>query len=89
MSKKMKRTAGLAMIISLLAIPVRLAFADSLWTAYTMMNSPLPTDYLSSIDFDNNGNQYVGTSGSGIVHIKDSVWTIWNESNTGVQINAW
>ena len=82
MSKKMKKTAGCAIFILLIAFPGQLVFADS------SLNSPLPSDYVSSIDFDNNGNQYVGTSGGGVVHVRDSVWTIWNESNTGVQINA-
>ncbi len=69
-------------------LPWRLALADSTWTVYNQMNSPLPTDYVASIDFDSEGNQYIGTSGGGVVLIRDSIWTIWNESSSGVPINA-
>ncbi len=79
---------GLMTIAIALFILMQIALADTTWTAYTMINSPLPTDYVSDIDFDNSGNQYVGTTGGGLVHIADSVWTIWNESNTGVPIDA-
>jgi hypothetical protein len=88
MSDKMIKITEIAVVASLLAFSGQFALADSTWTVYTMWNSPLPTDYVSSIDFDGDGNQYVGTTGGGIVHVKDSVWTIWNQGNTGVPINA-
>jgi len=62
--------------------------ADSLWTPYTAENSPLTSNLISSINFDNNGNQYICTSGGGLVVRNDSSWTNFNESNTGVLINA-
>ncbi|UCC78733.1 MAG: T9SS type A sorting domain-containing protein [Candidatus Zixiibacteriota bacterium] len=88
MSRSIQKIFGLAMVFASLLFASQSVYADSVWTAYTMVNSPLPTDYVSGIDFDNNGNQYVGTTGGGMVHIKDSVWTVWNQSNTGVPINA-
>jgi ligand-binding sensor domain-containing protein len=83
-----KKLIGFAMILTSLVFWSQNTYADSVWTAYTTLNSPLPTDNVSGIDFDIDGNQYVGTTGGGIVHIKDSIWTIWDESNTGVPINA-
>jgi hypothetical protein len=88
MSGSIKKMVGLAMALASLAFAFQFAHADSVWTAYTMMNSPLPNDFISGIDFDSDGNQYVGTTGGGVVHIRDSVWSIWNQSNTGVPINA-
>ena len=88
MSGLMKKTVGFAMIFLSLLFLYQITYADSTWTAYTIFNSPLPTDYISGIDFDDGGNQYIGTTGSGMVHLRDSVWTIWNQSNTGVPINA-
>jgi len=83
-----KKITGCAMILASLVLWSQNTSADSTWTAYTEMNSPLPTDLVSGIDFDVHGNQYVGTTGGGVVHIRDSVWTVWNESNTGVPINS-
>jgi hypothetical protein len=83
-----KKIIGFAVILTSLVLWSQHTYADSVWTAYTMQNSPLPTDNVSGIDFDNDGNHYVGTTGGGVVHIKDSIWTIWNESNTGVPVNA-
>jgi hypothetical protein len=64
------------------------ATADSLWTPYTHMDSPLPSDFVASIDFDDSGNQYIGTSGGGLALKQGSDWSIWNESNAGVPLNA-
>jgi hypothetical protein len=88
MSGSMKNLLGLAIIIISLLFAFQSVNADSVWTAYTMWNSPLPNNFVSGIDFDNDGNQYVGTTGGGLVHISDSVWTIWDEANTGVPIDA-
>ena len=88
MSGSIKKIFGFATVFISLIFVCQNATADSVWTAYTVLNSPLPTDYVSGIDFDNDGNQYVGTTIGGVVHIRDSVWIIWNESNTGVPINA-
>jgi hypothetical protein len=79
---------GFAIILTSLVLWSQNTSADSTWTAYTTMNSPLPTDLVSGIDFDGDGNQYVGTTGGGVVHIRDSVWTVWDQSNTGVPINS-
>jgi len=75
-------------IVAISIIPLQFAAADSTWTVYNFMNSPLPTDWVASIDFDDAGNQYIGTTGGGLVLKRDSIWTIWNESETGVPIDA-
>lgn len=64
------------------------ASADSTWTVYNHMNSPLPSDYVASINFDGDGNQFVGTSTRGLAIIREGNWDIRNESNSGVPINA-
>ena len=64
------------------------AVGDSTWTVFTEANSPLTSNLISSIGFDDTGNQYVCTSGGGLVIRNDSSWTIFNESNTGAPINA-
>lgn len=88
MSGSIKKVLGFAIVFTSLVFAYQNACADSVWTAYTMSNSLLPTDYVNSIDFDDNGDQYVGTTGGGAVHVRNSAWTIWNRSNTGVPINA-
>jgi hypothetical protein len=70
------------------AIAPIVALADSTWTVYNASNSPLPTDLVSSIYFDNAGHQYTGTSGGGLAVKTDSAWVIWNQSNTGVPIDV-
>lgn len=76
----------LATIITFL--PWRFALADSTWTVYNQINSLLPTDYVASLDFDSDGNQYIGTSGGGLALKQDSMWTIWNKLDLGVPIDA-
>lgn len=69
-------------------LPYQFAAANSTWTVYNETNSPLPTDRVASIDFDGAGNQYIGTTGGGLVLKQGSIWTVWDESETGVPINA-
>ena len=88
MKNKMTVITAILIATVITLLPWRLALADSTWTVYNQANSPLPTDYVASIDFDSEGNQYIGTSGGGVALIRDSIWTIWNQSNSGVPINA-
>ncbi len=88
MPDKYIRLAALFTIIFVSILRYQFAAADSTWTVYNMTNSPLPTDWVASIDFDDAGNQYIGTTGGGLVLKQDSIWTIWSESETGVPINA-
>ncbi len=82
------KITALIIMTAISVLPFKFAVADSTWTVYNMMNSPLPTDWVASIDFDDDGNQYIGTTGGGLVLKQDLIWTIWNESNTGVPIDA-
>ncbi len=88
MPDKYIRLAALFTIICISILRYQFAAADSTWTVYNMTNSPLPTDWVTSIDFDDAGNQYIGTTGGGLVLKQDLIWTIWSESETGVPINA-
>ncbi|MEE9554339.1 MAG: hypothetical protein V3W18_08595, partial [candidate division Zixibacteria bacterium] len=85
------KTTVITTILTILVIamlPVRIVLADSTWTVYNLFNSPLPTDYIASLDFDPDGNHYIGTSGGGLVLKRDSLWTIWDKSDLEVPIDA-
>jgi len=57
-------------------------FNGSNWTTYNTTNSPMPTNYLTSLEF--NGNDlWIGTK-NGLVKKRDSVFTIFNTSNSGI-----
>lgn len=84
----MTKIVTLFTISGVLVLPIKSVMADSIWTVYSVMNSPLPSDWVASIDFDGAGNQYIGTTGGGLVLKQGSNWTIWDESETGVPINA-
>lgn len=88
MARGISKIAALFAIIGVSVMPIRFAAADSIWTVYDMTNSPLPTNLVASIDFDDAGNQYIGTTGGGLVLKQDMIWTVWDESNTGVPIGA-
>lgn len=47
---------------------------------WTSENSGLPSNVVYSIDFDENGNAWIGTSG-GLVFYDFEKWTSWNTSN--------
>lgn len=87
MSTRLSKKALVLLTAAALASLTAGANADSLWTTYTIGNSPLPTNLIASIDFDESGNQYIGTTGGGLVLKQGSNWTIWNQSNNGVPIN--
>lgn len=88
MAHDMIKRVTLFAISGILVLPVQSAMADSTWTVYNVINSPLPTDWVASIDFDGAGNQYIGTTGGGLVLKQGSIWTVWDESETGIPINA-
>ncbi len=88
MASRITKIANVFVILGVWVLPIQNALADSTWTVYSVMNSPLPTDWVASIDFDDAGNQYIGTTGGGLVLKQDLVWTVWDESETGVPINA-
>lgn len=85
--KKVVKMAALAALVTIVLL-WRPAMADSTWTVYNQTNSPLPTDRVASIDFDAQGNQYIGTTVGGLVLKQGDQWTIWNQSNTGVPIDV-
>jgi hypothetical protein len=85
-----KSNLAITTILSVVSVALMgvTAAAETTWTVYNQINSPLPTDYVASMDFDNDGNQYIGTSGGGLVLKQGDQWTIWTESNTGIPIDA-
>ncbi len=71
-------------LIALLNITV-VCFAE--WTPYTMDNSPLETDSLSSLYISPDGRILIGSHGHGL-YIKDGDnWSLFDQNNAGVPIN--
>lgn len=57
------------------------------WTPYTMSNSPLETDYISSLEISPDGKVLIGSHEYGL-YIKDGLnWNHFDKSNTDVPIN--
>ncbi len=57
-------------------------FNGSTWSTYNTSNSVLPTNYLTSLEF--NGNDlWIGTK-KGLVMKRDLIWSIYNTSNSGI-----
>ena len=47
-------------------------------------NSGLPDNHISAIAIDEVGSLWIGTNGGGLVHFKDSTWTVYNTENSGL-----
>ncbi len=57
-------------------------FDGTSWITYNTTNSVMPTNYLTSLEF--NGNDlWIGTK-NGLVKKNNSNWTIYNKSNSGI-----
>ena len=57
------------------------------WTPYTMMNSPLETDLISSLSVSPDGKVLIGSNGEGLYVLDGDQWSIYNENNAGVPID--
>lgn len=63
------------------------------WILYTINNSGLPYNYITSIDIDTNGIKWIGTlnddgtDGGGITKFDDTTWTNYNTLNSGIPTN--
>lgn len=53
------------------------------WIVYDSLNSGLPSNKITSVDFDLNGNMWAGTA-LGAVFYDGSTWQVYNSSNTGL-----
>ncbi|MCP4582765.1 MAG: T9SS type A sorting domain-containing protein [candidate division Zixibacteria bacterium] len=61
--------------------------ASAEWTPYSILNSPLETDYISSLEVDPDGKILIGSQGLGL-YVKDGDnWDIYNQLNTDVPID--
>lgn len=57
------------------------------WTSYTIFNSPLETDYISSLNISPDGKVLIGTQGWGL-YVKDvGSWAVYRLDNAGVPID--
>ncbi len=70
-------------LIVILAAPI--IFAE--WTPYTQLNSPLETNYISSINVSPDGRVLIGSNGRGLYTIDSTGWDAFNEDSTSVYIN--
>jgi hypothetical protein len=53
------------------------------WTVYNTSNSNLPSNYVTAIAIDGQGNKWIGTS-EGLVKFDGKNWTVYNTSNSGL-----
>lgn len=81
---KQKNKINRLAIIALLLTPVA-GFAD--WIPYDTSNSPLQTNYLSSLTVSPDNRLLTGSHGFGLFVKYGDDWSIFNEDNTGVPIN--
>jgi len=83
MRDKMKK------ILTLITIMV-LALASAgqaEWVPYTIHNSPLETNNISSLEISPDGQILIGSQGRGLFAKSDSDWRVLNSNNTGQPIN--
>jgi hypothetical protein len=57
------------------------------WTPYTQFNSPLETDYISSLNVSPDGKVLIGSHGRGLFVVDSTGWDAFNTDSTGVPIN--
>lgn len=62
-------------------------FALGEWTAYTKANSPLGTNYISSINISPDDKVIIGSHGYGIYVLDSTGWDAFNADSTGVPID--
>ena len=58
------------------------------WTRYTVTNSALPDNDVTTIAVDTTGKIWVGTSHGGILTISDNNWQTFNRNNSPLDNNA-
>lgn len=56
------------------------------WTGYTMSNSGLPSDSVTSVAFGTTGDVWIGTK-AGLARKSGSNWTVYNTGNSGLPSN--
>jgi len=57
------------------------------WVPYTILNSPLETDYISSLEISPDGQVLIGSQGRGLFVKNGSDWSVFNSDNTGQPVN--
>ena len=62
-------------------------FAQTAWTNYTTLNSPLPENSIRCISIDAQGRKWIGTD-YGLAIFDDVNWTIYLTANSGLPDNA-
>lgn len=60
--------------------------AQQQWVHYTMSNSGLPSNSVSSVLIDSNNVKWIST-GNGFVRLKGNAWTVYDTSNSGMPSN--
>ncbi|MBS1637162.1 MAG: T9SS type A sorting domain-containing protein [Bacteroidetes bacterium] len=59
-------------------------FNGSAWSTYNTSNSGLPYDDVLAIDFDAQGNKWIGTRGGGVAKYNGTTWTVFNTFNSAI-----
>jgi hypothetical protein len=75
---KMKRLGNVIWIASPQGL---IKYSSGVFTLYNTSNSGLPHNYVSSLDFDSQGNVWAGTGG-GLAKFDGTNWTVYNRNNS-------
>lgn len=62
-------------------------YANSTWTVYDTLNSPLPHPIVSALVSDRDGVVWIGTSGGGLASFDGMRWTVYDSANSDLPNN--
>jgi len=77
-------TAAILATAALILCPLPIR-AD--WAFYNSSNSPLQTNYISSLQVSPDGEILIGSNGRGLYVFGEDAWRHYDQNNTGVAIN--
>lgn len=55
---------------------------DTVWNLFNTANSGLPVNFIIAVSVDKQGNKWIGTLSGGLVNHHDSVWFVYNQTNS-------
>lgn len=58
------------------------------WTALDTGNSPLPYNYITSLEIDSTGTKWIGTFYGGLAKLEGTNWTVYDTRTSGIPNNG-
>jgi ligand-binding sensor domain-containing protein len=58
------------------------------WKIYNTSNSNIPSNYVTSITFDDSGTKWIGTESYGLAKFDGEKWTVYNSNNSALPSNV-